>query len=79
MAPSSCPADLSIATCSRDGTARLWSVPAISTTPAGQLGLEATVITGMELRDDDLPRLLDVSTWRSRRKELEELRASEGR
>ena len=27
-------------------------------------------MTGMELGDDDLVRLLDVSTWRSRRDEL---------
>ena len=34
--------------------------------------LEASVMTGMEMGDDDLLRLLDVSTWRSRRDEFEE-------
>ena len=68
-----------IATCSRDGTARLWAVPPISSAPASQIALEATVITGMELRADNLPRLLDVPTWRSRKSALEELRSSEGR
>ena len=59
-----------VATCSRDGTARLWTVPASNVVDAEQAVLEASVVTGMELGDDDLLKLLDVSTWRSRRDEL---------
>ena len=36
-------------------------------------------MTGMELGDDDLVRLLDVSTWRSRRDELEASRRRDRR
>ncbi len=68
-----------VATCSRDGTARLWSIPAESRGSAEQIGLETSVITGMELGDLDLVRPLDVSTWRSRRDALEELRSRERR
>ncbi len=60
-----------VATCSRDGTARLWAVPPRSLMPAEQIALEASVMTGMELGDDDLVRLLDVSSWRSRHDTLE--------
>ena len=60
-----------VATCSRDGTARLWAVPPRSLMAAERVALEASVMTGMELGDDDLVRLLDVSTWRSRHDEFE--------
>ncbi len=68
-----------VATCSRDGTARLWTVPAASSAPAGQVALETSVMTGMELGADDLVKLLDVSTWRTKRGELETLWARERR
>ena len=35
-------------------------------------------MTGMELGDDDIVRLLDVSTWRSRRAALEAAAKSSG-
>jgi eukaryotic-like serine/threonine-protein kinase len=63
-----------VATCSRDGTARLWSVPSPISTSVGQAVLEVNVTTGMELGDDDIVRLRDVATWRSRRAALDALR-----
>jgi WD40 repeat protein len=60
-----------VATCSRDGTARLWTIPTTVSTPAERAALQASVMTGMELGDDDLARLLDVPTWRARRDALE--------
>jgi WD40 repeat protein len=60
-----------LATCARDGTARLWSVPEAIATPAERAALETSVMTGMELGEDDQVRLLDVSSWRSRREMLE--------
>jgi WD40 repeat protein len=64
-----------VATCSRDGAARLWTVPEPISTPADQAVLETIVTTGMELGDDDIVRLLDVSAWRSRRDALEAMRS----
>jgi WD40 repeat protein len=64
-----------VATCSRDGMARLWTVPEPSVTSVEQVTLETSIMTGMELGDDDIVRLLDVSTWRSRRAALEALRS----
>ena len=68
-----------VATCSRDGTAKLWTTPAISSAPAEQITVEASVMTGLELGADDLVKLLDVATWRSRRDELEASRSRERR
>ena len=68
-----------VATCSRDGTARLWTMPAIGSVPAEQVALETSVMTGMELGADDLVKLLDVATWRSRRRALEASRSRERR
>ena len=48
--------------------------PSRSARSAEQAALETNVMTGMELGDDDIVRLLDVSTWRSRRDALEALR-----
>jgi hypothetical protein len=39
------------------------------------VALETSVLTGMELGDDDIVRLLDVSTWRSRRSALDASRS----
>ena len=60
-----------IATCSRDGTTRLWSMPVSTTASAPVVALEAAVITGLDLGPDNLLRLLDVPSWRSRRAALE--------
>ena len=68
-----------VATCSRDGSARLWSVPEPISTSVGQATLETNVTTGMELGEDDIARLLDVSTWRARRDALEALRGRQRR
>jgi WD40 repeat protein len=59
-----------VATASRDGTARLWSIPSpMAGTPA-RLSEEMTVLTGMELGSDDTIHLLDIATWKQRRAEL---------
>jgi WD40 repeat protein/serine/threonine protein kinase len=60
-----------VATCSRDKTVRLWAVPEPMNTSAQEVARETSVLTGMELGDDDILRLLDVPTWRSRRRALE--------
>lgn len=60
-----------IATASRDRTARLWSVPSPMPGTAERINEELTVLTGMELGNDDVARLLDVSEWKRRRGALE--------
>jgi eukaryotic-like serine/threonine-protein kinase len=60
-----------IATASRDRTARLWSVPSPMPGTAERIKEEMTVRTGMELGNDDVTRLLDVSEWKQRRGALE--------
>jgi eukaryotic-like serine/threonine-protein kinase len=59
-----------IATASRDRTARLWSVPSPMQGTAERIHEEMTVLTGMELGNDDVVRLLDVSAWKKRRDAL---------
>ena len=68
-----------IATCARDGTARLWAMPGSTAASPAATALEASVVTGMELGEDNLVRLLDVATWRLRRDELESRRGTAGR
>jgi hypothetical protein len=60
-----------IATASRDRTARLWSAPSPMPGTAERIKEEMTVRTGMELGNDDVARLLDVSEWKQRRGALE--------
>ena len=55
-----------VATVSRDGTARLWAVPAPLPGDPVRVVDEVSVLTGMELRDDDVVRALDVSAWKSK-------------
>ena len=59
-----------IATASRDRTARLWSVPSPMPGTARRIHEEMTVLTGMELGNDDVVRLLDAPTWKKRRDAL---------
>jgi len=56
-----------VATASRDKTARLWSVPAPFTGSADQVAEQMSVLTGMELGEGDVVRVLDVSAWKSQR------------
>ena len=49
-------------------------MPEPLTTAANEAAIETSVMTGMELGEDDLVRLLDVSNWQSRRDALERMR-----
>jgi eukaryotic-like serine/threonine-protein kinase len=60
-----------VAVASRDGFARLWSVPAPMMGDPGRIAAQTAVITGTDLGDLDVVRLLDASQWRSRREVLE--------
>jgi WD40 repeat protein len=51
----------------RDGTARLWPVPAATHGPAGQLVRWAEAVCGLTLSADGEAVLLDGPAWRARR------------
>jgi WD40 repeat protein/serine/threonine protein kinase len=55
-----------VATISRDGTARIWSVPGRLDGGADEIASEMSVLTGMELGNDDVAGVLDVAAWKSR-------------
>jgi eukaryotic-like serine/threonine-protein kinase len=59
-----------IVTVSQDRTARVWSVPRALSGAPERISRKLTVLTGMELGDDDVVRVLDVSAWKSRRDAL---------
>ena len=55
-----------------DETARLWRVPQVRGDPE-QILLWTQVITGLELDEHGLVRVLDAATWHQRRQRLQEL------
>ena len=59
------------ATTCRDGNVRLWEIPTPLTGPADRIAEQMVVLTGMELGPDDVVRVLDVTTWKTRRDALE--------
>jgi WD40 repeat protein/serine/threonine protein kinase len=61
------PGRSTIATIARDRTARLWTVPAPLAGDPQRIADQMSVLTGMELGDDDVVRVLDFSAWKSRR------------
>lgn len=55
-----------------DGMARLWRLPQVRGNPE-QIVLWTQVITGLELDEHGLVRVLDAATWQQRRDRLEKL------
>jgi WD40 repeat protein/serine/threonine protein kinase len=66
-----------IVTISRDRAARVWSVPGALAGATQLISRRLTVLTGLELGDDDVVRVLDVSAWRSRHADLTNDEATE--
>jgi WD40 repeat protein len=56
-----------------DGMARLWPVPRPIEGDPRRVELWVQVITGLELDEKDAVRVLDVSTWRDRKLQLDAL------
>ncbi|MFQ5735200.1 MAG: hypothetical protein ACE5KM_24980, partial [Planctomycetaceae bacterium] len=54
-------------------TARLWKVPAPVQAEPERLILWVQVITGMELDESGVVRLLDAKQWHDRQQRLEQL------
>jgi WD40 repeat protein len=56
-----------VLTAGEDMTARLWAVPAATTGPAERVVARIQVLTGMELDELGVVRVLDGPVWRDRR------------
>jgi WD40 repeat protein len=52
---------------SEDGNARVWQLPAPAEGSVDQLTRRAQVLTGLELDDRGVERMLDVADWQERR------------
>ena len=57
---------------SLDQTARFWPLPEPIPGDVGRVRLWASVLTGLELDDDQVVRVLDARAWQERRQRLEE-------
>jgi WD40 repeat protein len=66
------------ATASRDRTARIWKTPSPELGEPRRIQLWAEVVTGMELDQDNVVRLLRVSSWHDRKRQLDEIDAHQG-
>jgi WD40 repeat protein/serine/threonine protein kinase len=58
---------------SADKTARIWTVPRAIEGELERIVLWTQVITGAELDENDLVRVLDATAWHDRRRRLDEL------
>jgi hypothetical protein len=56
---------------SDDNTARVWDLPSPWEGSPERIALRITVLTGMEVDESGLIRLLDPETWRQRRQQLD--------
>jgi WD40 repeat protein len=61
---------------SLDGSARFWPIPVPVSGNIERVQIWAQVVTGAELGEGDVVRLLDAPTWQQRRRQLEELDGS---
>jgi tetratricopeptide (TPR) repeat protein len=68
-----CPNGRTILTGSDDKTARLWQVPIPVEGEVERIVLWTQVLTGMELDDDGVDRVLDAEAWQERCRRLEQL------
>jgi WD40 repeat protein/serine/threonine protein kinase len=61
---------------SLDGSARFWPIPVPVSGDIERVLIWAQVVTGAELGEGDVVRLLDAPTWQQRRRQLEALDSS---
>jgi WD40 repeat protein len=66
------PAGRMLLSCSRDGKARLWPIPAVDSADAGRIALGTEMLTGKTLDAGGGVRFLDPDEWRQRRRAWED-------